>query len=53
MKAVVFTKNNELKLVNDYEKPIPKKGEALVRVTLAGICNTDYEITSSGTRQLG
>jgi threonine dehydrogenase-like Zn-dependent dehydrogenase len=43
MKAVVF--DNELKLVNDYEKPIPKAGEALVRVTLAGICNTDYEIT--------
>ena len=45
MKAVVFTKDNELKLVNDYKKPIPKRGEALVRVTLAGICNTDYEIT--------
>ena len=45
MKAVVFTKDNELKLVNNYEKPVPKKGEALVRVTLAGICNTDYEIT--------
>ena len=43
MKAVVF--NEELKLVKDYEKPTPKKGEALVRVTLAGICNTDYEIT--------
>ena len=43
MKAVVFDK--ELKLVNNYEKPIPKKGEALIRVTLAGICNTDYEIT--------
>lgn len=43
MKAVVFDK--ELKLVNDYEKPVPQKGEALVRVTLAGICNTDYEIT--------
>ena len=43
MKAVVFDK--ELKLVKDYEKPVPKKGEALVRVTLAGICNTDYEIT--------
>lgn len=43
MKAVVFDK--ELKLVNNYEKPIPKKGEALVRVTLGGICNTDYEIT--------
>ena len=45
MKAVVFDKDNQLKLVNDYEKPIPQKGEALVRVTLAGICNTDYEIT--------
>ena len=45
MKAVVFTKDNELKLVNDYEKPVPQKGEALVRVTMAGICNTDYEIT--------
>lgn len=45
MKAVVFDKDNQLKLVNDYAKPIPKKGEALVRVTLAGICNTDYEIT--------
>ncbi len=43
MKALVFDK--ELKLVDDYEKPIPQKGEALVRVTLAGICNTDYEIT--------
>ena len=43
MKAVVFDK--ELKLVDNYEKPIPQKGEALVRVTLAGICNTDYEIT--------
>lgn len=45
MKAVVFDKNNELKLVNDYAKPIPKKGEALVKVLMAGICNTDYEIT--------
>jgi threonine dehydrogenase-like Zn-dependent dehydrogenase len=45
MKAVVFDKDNQLKLVDNYEKPIPKKGEALVRVTLAGICNTDYEIT--------
>jgi len=43
LKAIVFDK--ELKLVKDYEKPIPKKGEALVRITLAGICNTDYEIT--------
>ena len=43
MKAVVFDEG--LKLVNDYEKPVPEKGEALIEVTLAGICNTDYEIT--------
>lgn len=43
MRAVVFDK--ELKLVNDYQKPIPKKGEALIKVTTAGICNTDFEIT--------
>ena len=43
MKAIVFDK--ELKLDNNYPKPVPKKGEALVRITLAGICNTDFEIT--------
>ena len=43
MKAIVFDKI--LKLCTDYEKPIPKEGEALIRVTIAGICNTDYEIT--------
>lgn len=43
MKAVVFDK--ELKLDKDYKKPEPQKGEALIRVVLAGICNTDYEIT--------
>jgi len=43
MKAVVFDK--ELKLDLNYSKPIPKEGEALIRVKLAGICNTDYEIT--------
>lgn len=43
MKAIVF--DNELKLDNNYKKPIPQTGEALIKVTLAGICNTDYEIT--------
>ena len=51
MKAVVFDK--ELKLVNDYEKPVPQPGEALVRVTLAGICNTDYEITKGYMGYIG
>lgn len=43
MKAIIF--DNELKLINDYQQPIPKKGEALIKISLAGICNTDYEIT--------
>lgn len=43
MRALVF--NNKLELKNDYAKPIPKTNEALVKVRLVGICNTDYEIT--------
>lgn len=43
MKAVIF--DNELKYVDNYEKPVPKKGEALIKVILGGICNTDKEIT--------
>lgn len=45
MKAVVFNDKDGLKLDTNYTKPIPAKGEALIRVTLAGICNTDFEIT--------
>ena len=43
MKAVVF--DNTLKLDTNYVKPVAQKGEALIKVSLAGICNTDYEIT--------
>lgn len=43
MKAIVFDK--ELKLDTNYEKPIPQKGEALIKISLGGICNTDFEIT--------
>lgn len=43
MKAVVY--DGELRLVGDYPRPVPTDGEALVRVRLAGICNTDLEIT--------
>lgn len=45
MKAIVFNDKEGLTLKTDYTKPIPKEGEALIRVTLAGICNTDAEIT--------
>jgi 2-desacetyl-2-hydroxyethyl bacteriochlorophyllide A dehydrogenase len=43
MKAIIF--NDELKFVNDHPIPEPGPGEALIKVRLAGICNTDLEIT--------
>ena len=43
MKALVFDK--ELIFVKDYPKPMPQNGEALIKLTYAGICNTDVEIT--------
>lgn len=43
MKALLC--DGELKLWPDYPPPRPAPGEALIRVSLAGICNTDLEIT--------
>jgi len=42
MKALIFDK--VLALKSDYPKPKPTSEEALVKVLLAGICNTDKEI---------
>ena len=44
MKAAVWTGVDKIEIQN---LPIPeiKSGEALIKVVLAGICNTDYEIT--------
>ncbi len=42
MKAITFS--DKLKL-EDIEKPNLKQGEALIKTSLVGICNTDYEIT--------
>jgi len=42
MKAVVLTPGPML--VNDHSAPSPTGGEALVRVRLCGICNTDLEL---------
>jgi alcohol dehydrogenase len=41
MRALVFDGKLALR---DVDKPIPKPDEALIRVTLAGICGTDREI---------
>lgn len=43
MRALVF--DNALRYRNDYPIPQPKENEALIRVTCAGVCNTDLEIT--------
>jgi threonine dehydrogenase-like Zn-dependent dehydrogenase len=43
MKAIFF--DDILKFSEDYAVPLPADNEALVKVLLAGICNTDMEIT--------
>ena len=43
MKALIF--DGELKLSVNEPKPVPAEGEALIRILMAGICNTDIEIT--------
>ncbi len=43
MRALVQTTSG-LRLERDFPLPTPTEGEALIRVTLAGICNTDIEI---------
>ncbi|MEA3341056.1 MAG: alcohol dehydrogenase, partial [Chloroflexota bacterium] len=35
--------DQELQVVDDYPTPEPPPGEALVRVSVTGICNTDLE----------
>ena len=44
MRALVY-RNNTLTLEKNYPRPDLQPGEALIRVLLAGICNTDLEIT--------
>ena len=43
MRALVYQETG-LVLETNYPKPAPVNGEALIRVLLAGICNTDLEI---------
>ncbi len=48
MRALVLDK--DLQLVEDYPIPEPSPSEALIRVRLVGICNTDLELIK-GYRQ--
>ena len=50
MKALVYDNalgegKDGLKLVEDYKNPVMKAGDALIKTTMTGICNTDEEIT--------
>ncbi len=44
MRALVF-KKRRLTYRTDYPNPRPGRNEALIKITLAGICNTDLETT--------
>jgi len=48
MRALLLDK--DLQIVEDYPTPEPAPGEALIRVHVAGICNTDLELVK-GYRQ--
>ncbi len=43
MHAIVY--DGKLRQVDDYPRPVLRAGEALIRPSLVGICNTDIEIT--------
>lgn len=42
MRAIVL--RDQVEFVDDYPTPVPAPGEALIRVSLAGICGTDLEL---------
>lgn len=43
MKTLFY--NGQLKFVENFTKPEPATNESLIRINMAGICNTDIEIT--------
>jgi alcohol dehydrogenase len=42
MKALFY--DGSLRLLHDYARPVPSKGEALIRVLVAAVCGTDLEV---------
>ena len=40
----LYCENGRINLREDYPMPVPQADEALIRVTLAGICSTDLEL---------
>lgn len=40
----IYLKNNQLTVQKTYPQPAPQTGEALIRVSLIGVCSTDLEL---------
>lgn len=40
----LYLADGRLTYRNDYPKPVPMEGQALIRIALAGICSTDLEL---------
>jgi len=49
MKAVRFFGHQDVRVVNDLEKPIPKGDEVLLKIGGAGVCHSDLHIIDEGT----
>jgi hypothetical protein len=41
---VIWLENQKLSFRSDVPIPVPRAGEALIRVSMAGICSTDLEL---------
>jgi (R,R)-butanediol dehydrogenase/meso-butanediol dehydrogenase/diacetyl reductase len=47
MKAAIYQGKEKI-VIQDIPKPVPKKGEALIKVKYAGICGSDLEFFKTG-----
>ena len=47
MKAAIYQGKEKI-VIQDIPKPVPKKGQALIKVKYAGICGSDLEFFKSG-----
>jgi threonine dehydrogenase-like Zn-dependent dehydrogenase len=49
----IYLSNGQLTYRTDYPRPVPAAGQALIRISLAGICATDLEIVKGYGRFQG
>ncbi|KKK79280.1 hypothetical protein LCGC14_2835080, partial [marine sediment metagenome] len=49
MKSAVLYGKNDVR-IQDYERPVPGKGEVLLKVEVCAVCGTDLRIIRNGHR---